>query len=245
MASLDASTAEKMEKEILPFLNKSARPDVKTIALEYFLGLTGSDDGRKFIACGSGFLEAIVSLTSDKQPGIAKSAFFSLVNLVTDEHVAWSILNMKDYPGLSVSWLQYVVDPGSEHADVVASLLSNVTRSHRCAVTVSDVVSPCSDTDTSVSLDKVIQAFCNLEYNPKANLHFVATVLMNLTQVPTVRHKLMDKNRLVLQKLLPFTEFSDSKIRRAGIVGVLKNCCFETGKGGNVLCSYRSKEIAH
>ncbi|XP_041348916.1 protein HGH1 homolog [Gigantopelta aegis] len=225
---MDASTTEKMEKEILPFLNRSARPDVKSIALEYFLGMTGSEDGRKFIASGNGYLGAIVSLTTDSQQGIAKSAYFSLVNLMTEEDTAWYVLNMKEYPNLCLSLLQYVVKPDSDHADIVASILSNMTRSQRCAVKVAEVVSACTDNDQCVSLEKIIQTFCKLEHNPKANLHYVATILMNLTQVPTVRHKMMDKQRLLLQRLLPFTEFSDSKIRRAGIIGVLKNCCFET-----------------
>lgn len=38
----------------------------------------------------------------------------------------------------------------------------------------------------------------------------------------------MDKNHCVIQRLLPFTEYYDDTVRRGGIVGTLKNCCFET-----------------
>lgn len=38
---------------------------------------------------------------------------------------------------------------------------------------------------------------------------------------------LMDKDRSVIQRLLPFTEYADSVVRRGGIVGTLKNCCFD------------------
>ncbi|XP_018348838.1 PREDICTED: protein HGH1 homolog isoform X2 [Trachymyrmex septentrionalis] len=38
----------------------------------------------------------------------------------------------------------------------------------------------------------------------------------------------MDRNRCVIQLILPFTEYSDSLIRRGGIVGTLKNCTFDT-----------------
>lgn len=37
----------------------------------------------------------------------------------------------------------------------------------------------------------------------------------------------MDRDRNVIQRLLPFTEYTDSIIRRGGIVGTLKNCCFD------------------
>lgn len=37
----------------------------------------------------------------------------------------------------------------------------------------------------------------------------------------------MDRDRSVIQRLLPFTEYTDSLVRRGGIVGTLKNCCFD------------------
>lgn len=38
----------------------------------------------------------------------------------------------------------------------------------------------------------------------------------------------MDRDRSVIQRLLPFTEYADSIVRRGGIVGTLKNCCFNS-----------------
>lgn len=37
----------------------------------------------------------------------------------------------------------------------------------------------------------------------------------------------MDRTRNVIQRLLPFTEYTDSIVRRGGIIGTLKNCCFD------------------
>lgn len=37
----------------------------------------------------------------------------------------------------------------------------------------------------------------------------------------------MDRKRSVIQRLLPFTEYADSIVRRGGIIGTLKNCCFD------------------
>ena len=37
----------------------------------------------------------------------------------------------------------------------------------------------------------------------------------------------MDKERSVIQRLLPFTEYAGSLVRRGGIAGTLKNCCFD------------------
>lgn len=37
----------------------------------------------------------------------------------------------------------------------------------------------------------------------------------------------MDRDRTVIQRLLPFTEYSDI-VFRGGIIGILKNCTFDT-----------------
>lgn len=37
----------------------------------------------------------------------------------------------------------------------------------------------------------------------------------------------MDADLCPLQRLLPFTEYSDSVIRRGGIIGTIRNCCFD------------------
>lgn len=39
--------------------------------------------------------------------------------------------------------------------------------------------------------------------------------------------RLVDKNQPIIHKLLPFTEYKESIVRRGGVVGTLKNCCFD------------------
>lgn len=38
---------------------------------------------------------------------------------------------------------------------------------------------------------------------------------------------LTDRDKRLIQRLLPFTEYADSELRRGGIVGTLRNCCFD------------------
>lgn len=37
----------------------------------------------------------------------------------------------------------------------------------------------------------------------------------------------MNKDQKILQRLLPFVEYKESTVRRGGIVGTLRNCCFD------------------
>lgn len=47
----------------------------------------------------------------------------------------------------------------------------------------------------------------------------------------------MDRDRCIFQRLLPFTEYHDSTVRRGGIVGTLKNCTFDTEDHWWLICS--------
>uniref|UniRef100_A0A8C8B089 HGH1 homolog n=1 Tax=Otus sunia TaxID=257818 RepID=A0A8C8B089_9STRI len=52
-------------------------------------------------------------------------------------------------------------------------------------------------------------------------------LLCNLSQLPEGRRGLLDRSRCSVQRLLPFTQYKDSTVHRRGIVGALRNCCFE------------------
>ncbi|KAF1549641.1 hypothetical protein FQV10_0003671, partial [Eudyptes schlegeli] len=55
-------------------------------------------------------------------------------------------------------------------------------------------------------------------------------LLCNLSQLPEGRRGLLDRSRRSVQRLLPFTQCEDSAVRRRGVVGALRNCCFEYGE---------------
>ncbi|NXV93497.1 HGH1 protein, partial [Calonectris borealis] len=55
-------------------------------------------------------------------------------------------------------------------------------------------------------------------------------LLCNLSQLPEGRRGLLDRSRCSVQRLLPFTQYTDSAVHRRGVVGALRNCCFEYGE---------------
>ncbi|OWF42263.1 protein HGH1 homolog [Mizuhopecten yessoensis] len=213
---------EHLEKEFGPFLNPKAKLDVKGIATEYFLGLSGGMEGRIFVAGSDKFMEGIVSLLKDDTKDIVEKNYKTLINLTNLQTASNRILSLPSYPNLEAEFVKEMLDPEFEMADFVSQLLSNVTRTENCAKKVAKVL---MQTDQGVS--KLVNALCSVKYNPKANLHHLATVLGNLTQIPEFRTKVMAQDQFVVQRLLPFIEFKESKTRRHGIVACLKNCCFD------------------
>ncbi|XP_069135507.1 protein HGH1 homolog [Argopecten irradians] len=213
---------EHLEKEFGPFLNPRAKLDVKGKAIEYFLGLSGGKDGCLFVGTSDKFLEGIVSLLKDDTKDIVEKSYKTLINLAAQETTSNRLLSLPSYPNLSIELVENMLDPEFEMADYVCKLLSNITRTVDCAKKVAKVF-----LQADQGVPNLVNALCSTKYNPKANLHHLATVLGNLTQIREIRTKVMAQDQFVVQRLLPFIEFMESKTRRHGIIACLKNCCFD------------------
>lgn len=215
---IDQNAAE----ELLPFLSLDARGDVKALALDYTLGLSGSESGKKFLYENEEYLRRLLDLTRDSNPNICRDAYSAVVNLSAEQVISEKLLKYN----IVKSFLSYALNQTSEHADKVAMILSNVTRTESGSTEVFSV----TKTSEDCSLYRIVEVLCKENYNPHAKLNYLATFISNLTQIQESRDYILDKDRCVIQRLLPFTTYSGSLVKRAGIVGVLKNCCFETSE---------------
>lgn len=206
-------------------MSVESRMDVRSIAMQYFLGLTGTKEGKAFLSENAKRLGAIVQLIKDPQEAIAKDAFLALVNLSTEEDIARKLLDLFDYPDFDKQLLECILQKDSAHADIACSVLSNLSRPKDCAQKILNTMHKHPD---KIGMERLVFAFCQNNYNERNNkLHYIGPILSNLTQLVEARKHVMDKEKLVIQRLLPFLEFKDSITRRGGIVGAIHNCCFE------------------
>ena len=166
-------------------------------------------------------------LLQDAQEAIAKDAHLAVVNLTAEHETCSKVLTYQTEPDFLTFLLQYILKPDSVFADIACQILSNMSRFEGCAA---KIIRTMVDKKETVGFDKLIQVFCRENYNKFAKLHYLGPLLSNLTQIKDARLALLDKEHYVIQRLLPYTEYSDSLVRRGGIVGALKNCCFETGE---------------
>ncbi len=226
--------------ELLGFLTLgSPRLDLKSAALDCVLGLTGSKDGQKLIRDNQGLLRCLFDLTKDAQPQISRDACLALVNLSGVEGIADVILGLGVIPGL----LKCLVDPKYTHADKVCMILSNLTRSERGSMEFVKVITGAGGEPVGgecPTLYQLVDIFDQPGYNKDANLHYLAPLFSNISQVPVSRHLLMDRSKCVVQRFLPYTQFGGSLIRRGGVVGLLRNLCFEVGKQSSPRCGNKA-----
>lgn len=206
-------------KELLSFLTLEMRPDVKGHATEYILGLTGNRDGCRYLQSKPDFLKALVTLTSDVSIAIVKDCYHALINLSADETLHQPLVKETN---ILPTLLKHLLDPEYVFADRICTILSNLTRHER---TCRDVFKTLQE--QNIGLAKLVEIFCQEGFNQKASLHYLGPLLSNLTQLPEARQFILDKERCVIQRLLPYTQYEQSTTRRGGVVGTLRNCCFD------------------
>ncbi|XP_077385713.1 protein HGH1 homolog isoform X2 [Festucalex cinctus] len=204
--------------ELLSFLTPATRPDIKGHATSYILGLSANRDGCRFLRTKPDFIAALFALTSDPSIAIAKDCYHILINLSAEETLHQVLLT--DI-GVVPTLLKNLKDPQYPFSDQICTILSNLTRHEKTCKTLFKLL------QEEIGLAHLVDMLCTEGYNPHAKLHYLAPLLSNLTQMPDARRFLMDRDRCVLQRLLPFTQSQASAVRRGGVIGVLRNCCFD------------------
>ncbi|XP_008068181.1 protein HGH1 homolog [Carlito syrichta] len=210
--------------KLLPFLALDARADLQAAAAHHVLALTGSGPGRKLLAEQEAVLRALAELASAPARDAARDAARALVNLAADPGLHEPLLEA--IPGLSMRLLDRVLDPQWPWAEEAAAALANLSREPApCAALMAELAAAKRG---DILLERLVRALCSPSYNARASLHYLAPLLSNLSQRPEVRAVLLDPNRFVIQQLLLLTrQHPENSVRRGGVVGTLRNCCFE------------------
>ncbi|XP_004618767.2 protein HGH1 homolog [Sorex araneus] len=209
--------------ELLPFLAPGARADLRAAAAQHVLALTGSAAGRALLASRAVGLRALLALAAAPAPAPARDALRALVNLAAEPGLHEQLLAAE--PGWPALLLSRTLDPQWPWAEEAAAVLANLSREP----------APCAELLAALAaagpgepgLELLVRALCTPGYNAHAPLHYLGPLLSNLSQQPAARAFLLDPARCVVQRLLPLTQYPDSSVRRGGVVGTLRNCCFE------------------
>lgn len=215
--------------ELCDFITPETRLDVKTLALHHVLSMTGSVESKALLLSHKKILDNILTLAfkSNEQNATNKDAFFTLINLSADEHQARQLLDI--LPDLIDKIIDYICKEESRFSDAACGVLSNLSRTNEnCKIiakyfTVND--SNNNEEISSRSLESLLKCFCTENFNKSNSLNYLAPFICNLTQLEEIREIILKEN-IILLRLLPYTTFAKSVIRRGGIIGAIKNCCF-------------------
>jgi len=216
--------AKLVDAEIAPFLLPTARADVRSMAVQYLLGMTGSEPGRLYIANNSELLQRLINVTDDDQAAIAKDAFLAIVNLAADADFADRIVKLPTAETLLGRLLMAALYDGRVEPNIACIALSNLSRSESAASVIAEFVT--KEHNPDIGVKRIIDILCKPDVE---GVDYLAPFLSNLTQVSSIRRVLLDHEKVVFQRILPLVNYAKSEVRRGGIVGTVRNCCFETG----------------
>lgn len=191
----------------------------------FFSGLSGSVEGRKFILGEQVYIDRLIELAGDDVVNVVKETLSCLINIAGDELGVRRILDSRQTSDFCVMLMTSVLRKDCGFADLIAMLLSNMTRTE---MGVKVFVNVLSNPSTSVSIDLFMEVLSSVNHNPSANLHFLAPFLANLSQAEALRGYFLNPESQAIVRVLPFTQHQ-SGIRRQAASTILKNCCFDTG----------------
>jgi len=208
-------------KDLLPFLDVLTPEDYKKQILEHILGMTGTSDGITCISQNKKIMDCLVDLVQfDKSDKIKEQCFQVMVNLSSTSK---EVLKFFIHPDFVYFVLNVVVHKELKFADLAAMLLSNVTQDNLHCQLMARLVQK----HDRVTVEQLVEAFCTTNYNKDCQLHHLGSFLSNLSSLKDMRAVLLETDGL-LQKILPFTQFQASAVRRFAAAAIVKNCLFDT-----------------
>lgn len=188
-------------------------------------------DGEKLLTIcrRPNVLEQLVSCLDGDSP-VAIGACKALVNISADDEARATLLPLdenesrQDAYNLFPRLYKAVLDPNLQWADGACMILSNLTH---CRFWICHIATKLMESVTGI--DRLVYAFCSVSYNKKGcTLEYLASLFCNLTQLSSMRQYILDKKKCLIQMLVPFIEYAKTPIQRTGIIGLVRNCCFDT-----------------
>ncbi|XP_055656077.1 protein HGH1 homolog [Falco biarmicus] len=199
-ASVVAALAE-LQALLAPAAGAAAREGAAAAAR----ALSGSAAGQRLLAGRPAALAALLELAVGPGSAAARHAMDCLVNVSAEPAAREPLL-------AALPALLALLPAGP-----ACGLLANLCRERGAARRVLGGLR-----ERGLGLAPLLQPLG--EPRPPAQL---GPLLCNLSRLPEGRRGLLDRSRRSVQRLLPFTQYKDSVIHRRGIVGALRNCCFE------------------
>lgn len=210
--------ANEME-ELIEFLS-SPSPQIKKVAVDIVRGLTGSDDGFQSLASYSKTaLPALSRLLGEKKE-VSEPATETLVNLSQNSDLAAQMIEM----GVIKVTMDMLYKQGCDITGLLVMLLVNLTQ---LEAGVESLLQVGDEKLQGLYLMKLVRSFCTSSNERKDDpFGHVGSILVNVSKNKVGRSLLLDPKRGLLKQIIRQFD-STSLLRKKGVSGTIRNCCFE------------------
>ncbi|XP_018333691.1 protein HGH1 homolog [Agrilus planipennis] len=194
--------------------------------LEDIVAVTSHKEGLEALIKQPNLLFVIAKLLKDKQNKKHNLVILILINVSAEEKGAEALLNLRESSGLCIckELFDFILNSEEGLSNNCCKVLTNLSHYEYLTERVIDALEL-----SNISLDKTAAVFTNKNsVGGSAGLDYLGLFFSNLSQTPRGRKLILDEEKCILQRLLPYTEYTESLVCRKGIVGMIRNCCFET-----------------
>ncbi|KAJ0677628.1 putative protein HGH1, armadillo-like helical, protein Hgh1 [Helianthus annuus] len=210
--------ANEME-ELINFLS-SPSPQVKKAAVDIVRGLTGSEDGLQSLATYSKTVLPSLSRLLAENKEVSEPAAEALVNLSQNSVLAAKMIEM----GLIKITMDVLYKQGCEIVGPLVMLLVNLTQ---LDAGVESLLQVGDEKVQGLYVMKLVRSFCTSSSEKEDDpFGHVGSILVNVSKTKAGRTLLLDPKRGLLKQIIRQFD-STSLLRKQGVSGTIRNCCFE------------------
>ncbi|WCJ21274.1 ARM repeat superfamily protein [Euphorbia peplus] len=209
-------------EELVDFLSSSSLP-VKKAAVDIVRDLTGSEDGLLSLSTYANNLTASLMLLVTQPKEVSEPAAEALVNLSANSNLASNMIEI----GMIPMAMDQLYKPNSSITRLLVMLLVNLTQFDSGISSLLQNFPIADEKMQGLFVMKLVRSFCQSSGDTKDDpFDHVGSILVNISQKDAGRKMLLDPKRGLLKQIVRQID-SSSPLRKKGVYGTIRNCCFE------------------
>eukprot|EP00261_Vitis_vinifera_P007217 XP_002275397.2 PREDICTED: protein HGH1 homolog [Vitis vinifera] len=206
-------------EELVGFLSAPS-PQVKKAAVDIVQGLTGSEDGLQSLCSHSDVLIPSLSRVLSEKKEVSEPAAEALINLSQKPEQAAKMVAM----GMIKTAMDILYKQGSGITRLLVMLLVNLTQSDDG---IASLLQTGDEKIQGLYLMKLVRSFCTSSTETTDDpFEHVGSILVNISKKDSGRKMLLDPKRGMLKQIVRQFD-STNPLRKKGVSGMIRNCCFE------------------
>ncbi|KAF5443311.1 hypothetical protein F2P56_035874 [Juglans regia] len=206
-------------EELVGFLS-SPSPQVTQAAVDIVRGLTGSEDGLQSLAKYAKIVLPSLSRLLSAPKEVSGPAAEALVNLSQNSDLAAKMVEM----GMIKMAMENLYKPDSGNGRLLVMLLVNLTQ---LDAGIASLLQTEDEKMHGLYVMKLVRSFCRTSSESSDDpFEHVGSILVNISKLEAGRKLLLDPKRGLLKQIIRQFD-SSSPLRKKGVSGTIRNCCFE------------------
>ncbi|KAL6969587.1 hypothetical protein U1Q18_029299 [Sarracenia purpurea var. burkii] len=222
-------------EELLDFLSSPSSPirelsngfgvgkkknQVKKAAVDIVRGLTGSEDGLQSLANYSDIALPSLSRLLAENKEVSEPAAEALINLSQNSELAAKMVSM----GMIKTAMDILYKQETGITHLLVMFLVNLTQ---LDAGIDSLLQIGDEKMPGLYVMKLVRSFCTSSNEKNGDpFEHVGSILVNISKREAGRKLLLDPRRGLLKQVIRQFDSSNS-LRKKGVSGTLRNCCFE------------------